>query len=85
MAQLNTIQDTKPRTTTQDKKTLSDERIDSFDDLLIEEEDAVAGPRSPRSGSRNQRNNPGELYTSPEIEKENSKNKGIRSRRSGKT
>jgi len=84
MAQLNTIQDTKPRTTTQDKKTLSDDRIDNFNDLLIEEEEPVAGPRTgPRS--KNQTNNPGQQYKSPEIEKSKAKEKGGQSPKSGKT
>ena len=60
MAQLNTIQDTKPRTTSQDRKTLSDQRIDSFDDLIIQEDEPQTGPRPPRSGNRNQQNNTGQ-------------------------
>jgi predicted chitinase len=83
MAQLNTIQDTKPRTTSQDRKTLSDQRIDSFDDLIIQEDEPQTGPRPPRSGNRNQQNNTGQEYRLPEIEKEDSKVKGTRSPKGG--
>lgn len=87
MSKLNTIQDTKPRTTSQDRKTLSDQRIDNFDDLIIQEEEEVgAGPVQPRRPSnKNRSNNSGNQYKIPDIEKERSKNKGTRFPKPGKT
>lgn len=86
MAQLNTIQDDKPRTTTRDRKTLQDNRIDNFDDLIVEEEEPVAGkPTGTRPSGRNSTNNRGDEYSIPEIEKSDAKAKGGSSPKGGAT
>lgn len=86
MAQLNTIQDDKPRTTTRDRKSLQDTRIDNFDDLVIEEDEVVAGrPPASKPSGKNQTNNVGNEYRTPEIEKSQSKNKSGKSPQGGPT
>ena len=86
MAQLNTIQDDKPRTTTRDRKSLQDNRIDNFDDLIVNEEEPVAGrPSTTKPSGKNATNNGGNQYTTQEIEKAKSKNKGGKSPQGGPT
>lgn len=85
MAQLNTIQDDKPRTTTRDRKTLQDNRIDNFDDLIVEEEEPVAGKPAQKPSGKNNTNNKGNEYSIPEIEKSDAKAKGGRSPKGGPT
>lgn len=85
MAQLNTIQDDKPRTTTRDRKTLQDNRIDNFDDLILEEEEPVAGKPGQKPSGKNNASNRGNEYSIPEIEKPDAKPKGGRSPKGGPT
>ena len=86
MTQFNTIQDDKPKTTTRDRKVLQDTRIDNFDDLVIEEDEVVAGrPPASKPSGKNQTNNVGNEYRTPEIEKPRSKNKSGKSPQGGPT
>lgn len=85
MTQFNTIQDDKPKTTTRDKKSLQDTRIDNFDDLTIPEEELVAATPPQKSSGKNNSNNRGKEYKTPEIEKSIAKEKGTSSPAGGKT
>ena len=86
MAQLNTIQDDKPRTSTKDRNSLKDTRIDNFDDFIIEDEEPVTGkPTGTRPSNKNGINNRGDEYSIPEIESPRAKNKGGSSPKGGPT
>lgn len=79
MAKLNTIQDDKPRTSIQDRRSLKDTRIDNFDDLIVEDEVVAGRPPSTKPINRNQPKNNGNQYSIPEIEKPDAKEKGGKS------
>lgn len=81
---MNTIQDDKPRTSTQDRRSLKDTRIDNFDDLIGQDEEPVAGkPPTPKTSGANNANNKGNEYRTPEIEKSDAKAKGGSSPKGG--
>ena len=86
MAQLNTIQDDKPRTSTKDRNSLKDTRIDNFDDLIIQDEEPIAGrPSTSKPSGVNNSNNKGNEYRTPEIEKSDAKAKGGNSPKGGQS